>query len=126
MPSSPTAGLFQTTVLTVREWLRRFQQQGLVRPHRASRAPHHQPGKTPADIEQQVVALRQQLFTFSAQPFLATFVTRLAGMPGEAASKRAYCARLIGDAGLSDPSLFPAARGNGLWARVGDDQEHAT
>jgi hypothetical protein len=24
----PTAGWFQTTVLTVREWLRRFQQQG--------------------------------------------------------------------------------------------------
>src|SRR4029077_8843109 len=27
-----------------------------------------------------------------------------------AAPKRAYCARLISDAGLSDPSLFPASR----------------
>jgi hypothetical protein len=59
----PTAGLFQTTVSTVRKWLRRFQHQwprGLIE---LSRAPHHQPGKTPDDIEQQVVALRQQLFT---------------------------------------------------------------
>jgi len=80
MASSPTPGWFQTTVLTVREWLRRFQQQGPRGLLELFRAPHHQPGKTPADIEQ-VIALRQQLFTFSAQLFLATFVTRLAGMP---------------------------------------------
>ena len=90
MASSPTAGLFQTTVLTVREWLRRFQQQGLARPHRAFRAPHHQPGKTPADIEQ-VVALRQELFTFGAQLFLATFVTR----PGRSAGGSGTATRLL-------------------------------
>ena len=67
----PTARLFQTTVPTVRKWLRRFQQQGPRGLLELSRAPHHQPGKTPADIEQQVVALRQQLPTFGAPRSLA-------------------------------------------------------
>src|SRR5260370_39862827 len=58
-----------------------FSAAGAARSHRAFRAPHHQPRKTPADIEQ-VIALRQQLFTFSPQPFLATFANRLASVPG--------------------------------------------
>jgi len=60
-------------VPTVRKWLRRFQQQrprGLLE---LSRAPHHQPGKTPADIEQQVVALRQQVPTFGARRLIREF-----------------------------------------------------
>ncbi len=52
----PTARLFQTTVPTVRKWLRRYQQQGPRGLIELSRAPHHQPGKTPVDIEQQVAA----------------------------------------------------------------------
>jgi hypothetical protein len=60
----PAARLFQTTVPTVRKWLRRYPQLGPRGLIALSRAPHRQPGKTPADIEQQVVALRQQLFTF--------------------------------------------------------------
>jgi Helix-turn-helix domain len=55
----PTARLFQTTVLTVRKWLRRYQRQGPSGLSGLSRAPHHQPGKTPLALEQQAVALRQ-------------------------------------------------------------------
>ncbi|HZQ71265.1 MAG TPA: helix-turn-helix domain-containing protein [Terriglobales bacterium] len=47
----PTARLFQTTVPTVRKWWRRNQQQGLRGLLEISRAPHHQPGKTPAAVE---------------------------------------------------------------------------
>jgi hypothetical protein len=63
----PTARLFQTTVPTVRKWLRRFQQQGLRGLVELSRAPHHHPNQTSPEIEQQGVALRQQLFTFGAR-----------------------------------------------------------
>jgi len=69
----PTARLFQTTVPTVRKWLRRYQQhdpRGLIE---LSRAPHHQPGKTPPEIEQWVVALRQQLPTFGARRLIREF-----------------------------------------------------
>jgi transposase len=69
----PTARLFQTTVPTVRKWLRRFQQHGPRGLIELSRAPHHQPGKAPADVEQQVVALRQQLFTFGARRLIREF-----------------------------------------------------
>jgi transposase-like protein len=55
----PTARLFQTTVPTVRKWLRRYQQQGPSGLVERSRAPHRQARKTSAEIEQQVVALRQ-------------------------------------------------------------------
>src|SRR5713226_1797116 len=43
----PTARLFTTTVPTVRKWLRRFQQRGASGLVALSRAPHHQPQKTP-------------------------------------------------------------------------------
>jgi len=69
----PTAHLFQTTVPTVRKWLRRFQQHGLRGLIEHSRAPQHQPNKTPAALEQQVVALRQQLFTFGARRLIREF-----------------------------------------------------
>ena len=47
----PTARLFATTVPTVRKWLRRYQQQGPSGLLEQSRAPHHQPRRTPAYIE---------------------------------------------------------------------------
>jgi transposase len=69
----PTARLFQTTVPTVRKWLRRYQQQGPRGLIELSRAPHHQPGKTSPALEQQVVALRQQLPTFGARRLIREF-----------------------------------------------------
>src|ERR1700758_2852116 len=68
-----TARLFQTTVPTVRKWLRRYQQHGPRGLIELSRAPHHQPNKTSAAVEQQVVALRQQLFTFGARRLIREF-----------------------------------------------------
>src|SRR5712691_1794303 len=69
----PTARLFQTTVSTVRKWLRRYQQQGPRGLIELSRTPHHQPGKTPFAVEQQVLALRQQLPTFGARRLIREF-----------------------------------------------------
>lgn len=69
----PTARLFQTTVPTVRKWLRRYQQQGLRGLIEHSRAPHHQPAKTSPAVEQQVVALRQLLPTFGARRLIREF-----------------------------------------------------
>src|ERR1700751_4635779 len=69
----PTARLFQTTVPTVRKWLRRFQQHGLRGLIEHSRAPHRQPQQTSAEIEQQVVALRQHLPTFGARRLIREF-----------------------------------------------------
>lgn len=62
----PTARLFQTSTLTVRKWWRRYQQCGPRGLQEHSRAPHHSPLKTSAEIEQQVLALRRQLPTFGA------------------------------------------------------------
>ena len=69
----PTARLFATTVPTVRKWLRRFQQQGPSGLLDLSRAPHHQPRRTPAYIERQVVALRQTLPTFGSRRLIREF-----------------------------------------------------
>lgn len=62
----PTARLFLTTTLTVRKWWRRYRQHGPSGLQEHSRAPHHSPRKTSAEIEQQVLALRRQLPTFGA------------------------------------------------------------
>src|SRR6266851_3934858 len=69
----PTARLFATTVPTVRKWLRRYNQQGPSGLVEQSRAPHHQPRKTSPAIQQQVVALRQQLPTFGARRLIREF-----------------------------------------------------
>src|SRR5260370_36806472 len=69
----PTARLFATTVPTVRKWLRRYNQQGPSGLVEQSRAPHHQPHKTSPAIQQQVVALRQQLPTFGARRLICEF-----------------------------------------------------
>lgn len=69
----PAARLFQTTVPTVRKWLRRFHQHGLRGLIEHSRAPHRQPNKTSLAIEQQVVALRRQLPTFGARRLIREF-----------------------------------------------------
>jgi transposase len=62
----PTARLFAASTLTVRKWWRRFQQHGPSGLKERSRAPHRSPQKTPAEIEEQVVALRRYLPTFGA------------------------------------------------------------
>jgi transposase len=62
----PAARAFATTVPTVRKWLRRFQQHGPSGLREHSRAHRHCPHKTSAEIEQQVLALRQKLPTFGA------------------------------------------------------------
>jgi transposase len=62
----PTARLFATSALTVRKWWRRYQQRGPSGLKEHSRVPHHHPLKTPPAVEQQVLALRQQLPTFGA------------------------------------------------------------
>ncbi len=69
----PTARLFATTVPTVRKWLRRYQQQGPSGLVECSRAPHHQPRKTPPEIERQLVELRQSLPTFRARRLIREF-----------------------------------------------------
>lgn len=48
-----------------------------------SRVPHRQPGRTPADVEQQVVAPRQQLFTFGARRLIREFDLPLSHRPLE-------------------------------------------
>jgi transposase len=62
----PTARAFATTVPTVRKWLRRYQQQGPCGLREHSRAHHHCPQKTSAEVEQQVLELRKRLPTFGA------------------------------------------------------------
>jgi transposase len=64
---------FQTTVPTVRKWLRRYQQQGCSGLLERSRAPHHPAGKTPPEVEQQVLAIRRQLPTFGARRRIREF-----------------------------------------------------
>ncbi len=61
------ARAFQTTVPTVRKWLRRFQAQGLKGLEGLSRAPHSCPHKITGPGAERVVELRRQLPTFSAQ-----------------------------------------------------------
>ena len=60
------ARAFQTTVPTVRKWLRRYRAQELKGLQELSRAPHHCPHKIQGERERIVVALRQQLPTFGA------------------------------------------------------------
>ena len=59
----PTARKFSTTVPTLLKWIRPYQQRvpsGLIE---QARAPRRQPRRTPASIEQRIVALRHQLPT---------------------------------------------------------------
>jgi transposase len=62
-----------TTVPTVRKWLRRFQQYGPSGLAERSRDPHRQARQSFPEIEQQVVALRQQLPTFGARRLIREF-----------------------------------------------------
>ena len=61
------ARAFQTTVPTVRKWLRRYQAQKLDGLQGLSRAPHSSPHKITGELADQVVALRRRLPTFGAQ-----------------------------------------------------------
>ena len=60
------ARAFQTTVPTVRKWLRRYQAEGPKGWVERSRAPHHCPHKIQGERERIVVAWRKQLPTFGA------------------------------------------------------------
>ena len=86
----PTARLFATTVPTVRKWLRRYQHgpSGLLE---QSRAPHHQPRRTPAYIERQVVALRQILPIFGARRLIREFDLPSAMAPWNATGASTAC-----------------------------------
>ena len=68
-----TARFFATTVPTVRKWLRRFLQHGPAGLAEQSRARHHQPHKTPAATETQLVELRKTLPTFGARRLIREF-----------------------------------------------------
>jgi transposase len=61
------ARAFQTTVPTVRKWLRRHQAQGLKGLQELSRAPRSCPHKITGELADRVVELRRQLPTFGAQ-----------------------------------------------------------
>ncbi len=58
---------FQTTVPTVRKWLRRYLAQKLDGLQELSRAPHSCPHKITGELVERVVALRRRLPTFGAQ-----------------------------------------------------------
>ncbi len=58
---------------TVRKWLRRFQQHGPSGLLDQSHARHHQPHKTPAALEAQLVELRKTLPTFGARRLIREF-----------------------------------------------------
>jgi len=69
----PTARLFVTTVLTVRKWLRRFQQHGPSGLVALPRARHQQSQKTPPTTEAQLVELRKTLPTFGSRRLIREF-----------------------------------------------------
>jgi len=73
----PTARLFATSPFTVRKWLRRYQQSGPSGLVEQSRAPQRQPRRTPPEIEQQAVTLRQQLPTFGSRRLIREFALPL-------------------------------------------------
>ena len=68
-----TARLFQTTLPTVRKWLRRYRQDGPSGLQERSRAPHRQARQTGPELEQRVVELRQSLPTFGARRLIREF-----------------------------------------------------
>ena len=76
------ARLFQTTVPTVRKWLRRYQAAGLQGLQAHSRAPHSCPHKIAGQREEPILELRRQLPTFSAQRLRCEF--DLPASPGAA------------------------------------------
>ncbi len=82
----PTARLFATTVPTVRKWLRRYQQRGPSGLQERSRARRHQPQKTPAAVEAQLVELRKRLPGFGARRLIREFDLRI----GHAALERIW------------------------------------
>ena len=67
------ARLFQTTVPTVRKWLRRYQQHGLSGLQERSRAPHRQARRTGPELEQRALELRRRLPTFGARRLIREF-----------------------------------------------------
>jgi transposase len=56
----PTARVFNTTVKTVRKWVRRYQQERFSGLNELPRIPHRCPHKTSQMLEMKIVALRKQ------------------------------------------------------------------
>jgi len=56
----PTARAFATTPKTVRKWLSRYRQERLAGLNELPRIPLHCPHKTPPQLEQKIVKLREQ------------------------------------------------------------------
>jgi hypothetical protein len=69
----PPARLFASTVAPVRKWLRRHRQQGPWGLLERSRAPQHQPLRTPTATQQRALHLRRQLPTFGARRLIREF-----------------------------------------------------
>ncbi|MGH9858998.1 MAG: helix-turn-helix domain-containing protein, partial [Candidatus Acidiferrales bacterium] len=61
------------TVLTVRKWLRRYQQQGPSGLRELSRAPRRQSQQTPPEMAAPLLALRKSLPTFGARRLIREF-----------------------------------------------------
>jgi transposase len=61
------ARAFQTSVPTVRKWVRRYEAQGLKGLQELSRAPRSCPHKIVGELAQRVLELRRQLPTFGAR-----------------------------------------------------------
>lgn len=57
----PTARIYQTTVKTVRKWVKRYKKYGLPGLEEQSRAPKTIPHKTAASIENRVIAKKKEL-----------------------------------------------------------------
>jgi transposase len=74
---SEAAREFGTTRKTVRLWLYRYLREGVKGLVDRSRAPHHIPHKTSKELEQRVIELKRQYFTFSAKRIKEQFGLRL-------------------------------------------------
>lgn len=62
----PTARTFNTTVKTVRKWVGRHQRYNLEGLNSLSRAPKSCPHKTPEEVEERIVQLRERLPCYGA------------------------------------------------------------
>jgi transposase len=71
--SKAAARAFQTTIPTVRKWLRRYRQDGPSGLREPSRTPHRQPGQTLPEVEQRVLQLRRSWPTFGARRLIREF-----------------------------------------------------
>ncbi|RPF39321.1 homeodomain-containing protein [Streptomyces sp. TLI_185] len=60
LAAAAAAERFQVSHTTAARWASRYRRHGADAKHDRSSRPHHQPGRTPAAIEEQVVRLRRE------------------------------------------------------------------